>query len=101
MKNITRQKAEWWKRTQQAAQIMREHFGIERIGIIGDLVRPEPLSIWSNVVLVTWGMVHSIDRAGYMIYERFRDVEWPFDIIDADRTLPSYRRMIAEEMIEI
>src|SRR5207253_2315443 len=47
-----RRKADWWEVAREAAHIMRREFQFERIGVIGDLVRAEPLNYWSEVSLV-------------------------------------------------
>ncbi|MBD1847412.1 Uma2 family endonuclease [Cyanobacteria bacterium FACHB-63] len=50
----TQRKADWWKIARQAAELLREQFGLTRIGVIGDLVRPQPLNYWSEITLVSW-----------------------------------------------
>ena len=35
-----------------AAALLRERFGAQRVAVIGDLVRPEPLGFWSELTLV-------------------------------------------------
>ena len=46
----------WWHVAQQAAKVLRDHFGVQRVAVIGDLVRPEPLHFWSEMTLVAWGL---------------------------------------------
>lgn len=50
----TVRKAAWWKLARQTAALLREQFGLTRIGVIGDLVRPQPLNYWSEITLVSW-----------------------------------------------
>lgn len=47
-------KAAWWKLARQAAALLRETYGVTRVGVIGDLVRSQPLDYWSEIVLVAW-----------------------------------------------
>lgn len=49
-------KAEWWRLARQAATVLREQFGIDRVGVIGDLASPNPLNYWSEIQLVVWDM---------------------------------------------
>ncbi|MDJ0704653.1 MAG: Uma2 family endonuclease [Leptolyngbyaceae cyanobacterium MO_188.B28] len=47
-------KAAWRQLAQQAATILREQFGVQRVGLIGDLARPQSLNYWSEIKLVVW-----------------------------------------------
>ena len=47
-------KAEWWKLARQAAEQLRAHFDLGRLGVIGDLTMPQPLNYWSDITLVYW-----------------------------------------------
>jgi hypothetical protein len=96
-----KQKAEWWEIAQQAVKMLRKDYGAERIGVIGDLVRPTPLTIWSNIVLITWNMERRLDMAGHEIYEKLKHAKARIDIVDAKYARPSYPRAIANEMVEI
>ncbi|NJO75090.1 MAG: hypothetical protein HC833_15780 [Leptolyngbyaceae cyanobacterium RM1_406_9] len=56
-------KADAWKLARDTATFLRDHYSIEhsvrqslRILVAGDLVAPEPLNLWSEVVLVVWGL---------------------------------------------
>lgn len=46
-------KEAWWQLARQATKLLRDQFGLNRIGAIGDLVRPQPLNYWSEITLVT------------------------------------------------
>jgi predicted nucleotidyltransferase len=42
--------------------VLRERFGVQRVVILGDFVRPEPLHFWSELTLVVSGLPsHSYD----------------------------------------
>lgn len=47
-------KTEWWQLARQAATMLREQFDIQRVGVIGDLTRSQPLNYWSELQLVIW-----------------------------------------------
>ncbi len=47
-------KAEWWQLARQAAERLRAHFSLGRLGVIGDLTMPQPLNYWSDITLVYW-----------------------------------------------
>ncbi|MBD2068664.1 Uma2 family endonuclease [Leptolyngbya sp. FACHB-671] len=66
MQQDEQRKAEWWQLAQQAASVLREQFGIQRVGVIGDLVCPQPLNYWSEIQLVVWEMDR---RSGLDIYK--------------------------------
>jgi len=49
-------KAGDWKLARDTATFLQNHYSIDRIVVAGDLVAPEPLNLWSEVVLVVWGL---------------------------------------------
>jgi hypothetical protein len=55
----------WWNVARQAAALLRERFGVQRVAVIGDLVRPQPLGFWSELTLVAWGL----PKDHYAIYQ--------------------------------
>ncbi|NJL20025.1 MAG: Uma2 family endonuclease [Leptolyngbyaceae cyanobacterium SM1_3_5] len=50
-----KRKAQWWQLAHQAAALLRESYGVDRISVIGDLVRSDLLNYWSDLTLVVWG----------------------------------------------
>ncbi|MEI8305838.1 MAG: hypothetical protein WCF99_02120, partial [Chloroflexales bacterium] len=46
----------WWGRAREAAALLCERFSAQRVVILGDLVRPEPLHFWSELTLVVSGL---------------------------------------------
>jgi Uma2 family endonuclease len=70
-RNEATRKAEWWQIARQAAVYLREKFGAERVAVMGDLVKPQPLNYWSTIDLIGWGMA---DReANWELYQQFED----------------------------
>ncbi len=49
-------KAAAWKLARDTATFLRDHYPIDRIVVAGDLVTPNPLNLWSELVLVVWGL---------------------------------------------
>jgi Uma2 family endonuclease len=58
----------WWGRARKAAALLRERFGVQRVALLGDLVRPEPLHFWSELTLVASGL----PSHGYDVYTALR-----------------------------
>jgi hypothetical protein len=46
----------WWGVARQAASLLHKRFGVTRTAVIGDLVASAPLSYWSELTLVVWGL---------------------------------------------
>ncbi len=63
---------------------MLESFAPSRIGVIGDLTKPELLSYWSEITLVVWGL--SEDKR-WDIYSSVRKIkeDVPLSVIDVKR----------------
>ena len=86
--NLERQdrqrKAEWWIEAREIAAIIRKSFNPSKIGVIGDLTQPEPLSYWSEIIIVVWGL--SEDKR-WEIHSLLREVpkDIPRTIIDVER----------------
>lgn len=58
----------WWSRARAAAALLRERFGVQRVVVLGDLVRSEPLHFWSELTLVVSGL----PSYGYDMYTALR-----------------------------
>jgi hypothetical protein len=41
----------WWDKARQVAQMLRDKYGVTRIGVVGDLLEPYPLNYWSVLEL--------------------------------------------------
>ena len=95
-------KTEWWQKAREVAAIIQESFAPNKIGVIGDLTRPEPLSYWSEITLVIWGLTE--DKRGD-IYFLKREIEKsaPLSIIDVERDYLTceQKRDLELSMVEI
>ncbi len=95
-------KTEWWQKAREVAAIIRESFAPSRIGVIGDLTKPEPLSYWSEITLVVWGL--SEDKR-WDIYSSLREIneDVPLSVIDVERDYltDEQERNIESSLVEI
>ncbi|MEM1241546.1 MAG: Uma2 family endonuclease [Cyanobacteria bacterium P01_H01_bin.26] len=75
-------KAAWWSTAQQTAASLRHHFSVDKLGVIGDLVMPQPLNYWSDITLVYWEEFEDSWRA----YDVLRDIDpdMRVDLLRAD-----------------
>lgn len=96
-----RRKADWWEVAREAARVMRREFQFGRIGVIGGLVRAEPLNYWSEVSLVVWRDVPGDTWA--RLWERLKEVggRIPVEVIEADRARGWRRAAIEAALVEV
>jgi hypothetical protein len=89
----------WWSVARQAATLLRERFGVERVAAIGDLVRPAPLGFWSEITLVTWGL----PRDYYTIYRALDELarEPRIEIRNAEEASSRQRAAFAREAVDV
>jgi hypothetical protein len=92
-------KATWWGLARQAASLLREKYRMNRLAVIGDLARSEPLNLWSDITIVAWDLPEAIP------YEAHRDLfelnrEPGIDLIQAEHASPAQRREM-EQAVEL
>jgi hypothetical protein len=70
--------------------------------VMGDLVRTEPLNIWSSIDLVVFDQADSRKSwdASHFLYERFTDGP-DIDLIDPERATRAEQQAIAGEAVEV
>ena len=68
-------RSHWWEVARRAAAELRERFEFGRLVVIGDLVRPKPLNLWSVIKMVAFDLDKKQDTwdASHYLYERYRD----------------------------
>jgi hypothetical protein len=93
-------RAEWWALAHQAAALLREQYRYQRLAVIGDLVRSEPLGRWSELTLVAWDAPGGKDFSMWDTLWKLSD-EPPIDLIDADHASPAQRQAIEQEAVEL
>jgi Uma2 family endonuclease len=89
----------WWSVARQAAALLRERFGVQRVAVIGDLVRPAPLGFWSEITLVAWGQ----PKEYYTIYQAFDELarEPRIEVRRAEEASPRQRAAFACEAVDV
>ncbi|MBW4637182.1 MAG: Uma2 family endonuclease [Gloeocapsa sp. UFS-A4-WI-NPMV-4B04] len=101
IRNDTERKAAWWQLARQAAALLREKYGMTRLGVIGDLVRSEPLNYWSEIEIVTW----ELEKSDYQIYHDLSELSQnpEIEIISAERKYlrAEQKHSIINELVEI
>lgn len=93
-------KAAWWNIARQAAALLRD-YGVTKLGVIGDLVRPQPLNYWSDITLVAWDVP---ERKGYEIYQDLRKLsqEPKLRLLEPDDYMTvEEKQAISKELVEI
>lgn len=94
-------KAAWWQIAHQAAAMLREKYGITRLGVIGDLVRSEPLNYWSEIEIVCW----ELERNLYQTYQDLSQLSQnpETQLISAEQKYlrAEQKHSIANELVEI
>jgi Uma2 family endonuclease len=97
--NDAGQRDAWWGIARQAAALLRERFAVQRVAVIGDLVRSTPLNFWSEITLVAWGLPHD----HYGIYKVLDELarEPRIDIREAEGATPRQQAAFAQEAVEI
>ncbi len=61
--SAAQEKAAWWDLARRAASLLRDKYPTERLAVVGDLVKPERLSAWSDLEILCWGLA----EAGYSV----------------------------------
>jgi hypothetical protein len=77
--------------------LLRERFGVQRVAVIGDLVRPAPLGFWSELTLVAWGL----PREHYAIYQVLDELRPRIDIRRAEDAASRQREAFACEVLDV
>jgi predicted nucleotidyltransferase len=83
----------------RAAELLRERFGVQRVVVIGDLVRPEPLHYWSEITLVAWGLPKERRELYTTLDELFTTPG--VDVRAAEDALPRQQLALQREAVEL
>jgi hypothetical protein len=93
-------KAEWWDFARRTAALLRQRHHLDRIAVVGDLVRPQPLNGWSSLKFVLWDVANehtwAISQTLYL-----HDDGHHCDFIRAEKARPHEREMIEREAVEV
>jgi predicted nucleotidyltransferase len=53
-REVRRERA--WKLVRQAAALLKEKYGVQRVAVFGSLTHSDRFSLWSDVDLAAWGL---------------------------------------------
>jgi predicted nucleotidyltransferase len=86
---------QWWQQARTVARQLREDHGVKGVGVMGALVRDEPLNVWSRIQLVVWDVPEEVQlwHLGQSLPEKP-----PIEVIAAVRALPGEWQEIAQQM---
>lgn len=89
----------WWSVARRTAALLRERFGVERVVVIGDLVRPDPLHFWSQLTLVGW----NLPQDSYALYQALHELpdDPRIDLHAAERVSPRQQAAFAVEAVAL
>lgn len=93
----------WWQGAHKAVAMLRKKFGYGRMVVIGDLLRPEPLSPWSDVALVALDpptKKRDTLEVSRFLYEKFPE-DPDINLIEHKYATKSERQSIAAEGVEV
>jgi hypothetical protein len=92
----------WWQVARKAVDLLRKKFGYGRMVVIGDLLRPKPLSPWSDVTLVVFDSPKQKDslEVSRFLYDKFRE-DPDINLIEYKYASPSEREAVAAEGVEV
>lgn len=95
---LRRQRA--WRVARQAAQVLREQFGAQRVVIFGSLAQRGWFTRWSDIDLAAWGVP---DERFYLAVATITALSPAFkvDLIDPETCRPCLRQAIEREGIEL
>jgi Uma2 family endonuclease len=88
-------RAHWWQVAREAAGLLRARFGLSGLTVIGDLLREQPLDLWSMITLVASDLPdrHDTWEAAQFLYEKYRD-EPDIDLIRYEHATRSERQAV-------
>lgn len=89
----------WWSRARDMAELLRRETGVERVAVVGDLVRTRPLHYWSELTLVVSPMPDWSDPALRTLFTSDEDPR--IDLINAEKPTPAEQRLMSTGKVEI
>jgi hypothetical protein len=95
-------KQQAWQVARRAADFLRERFGYGRVVVIGDLVRPQPLDVWSLIHLVAFDPPKQDNgwETYRLLSEQFPDEE-RIELTDFKRLSKSEKENVDAEGVEV
>ncbi len=85
-----------WELAREAANLLRRHYGVERVAVFGSILSPDLFDDRSDVDLAAWGLT-SVNwlRAIVAVQSLSREIE--LNLVDVDCCSPELRRVIERD----
>lgn len=92
----------WWQVAREAAAELREKFGFAKLSVIGDLLGPQPLNVWSDITLVAQELPKGRDtwEASHFLYKKYRD-EPDINLLSYEHATSAEREALAGNGVEV
>lgn len=100
VQNIQEYKVQVWQLVHQAATLLRTQYGASRLGVIGDLVKPEPLNFWAEITIVAWDLPSGLMGKPYLAVSDLSE-SFNLHLIDVEDATDIQLDAIASELVEI
>lgn len=97
---VQQRKQRAWQLAQQAAQILRNNFGAQKVAVIGSLAHEAWFTPWSDIDLVVWGIPPERFYAAVGAVAEL-STEFTIDLIDAETVRSNLRETIEREGREL
>ncbi len=100
--NDAARRQHWWDVARRAAAFVRKKIDCQRVAVIGDLVKSEPLNLWSDIQLVIWREKSDRDLWNLWdaMHKRFKD-EPDIEFVDPEHATKAEREAIAAQAVEV
>jgi predicted nucleotidyltransferase len=89
-----------WCAAREAARLLKERFGANRVVVFGSLTRPGSFTRWSDVDLAAWGLMPR-DTFRAMSAVADVDLEISVQLVDVATCRPDLRAAIEREGIDL
>ncbi|BAZ08345.1 hypothetical protein NIES4071_01500 [Calothrix sp. NIES-4071] len=100
VQNTQEYKAQVWQLLHKTAILLREKYGASRLGVIGKLVKPEPLNFWDEITIVAWNLPSGQMGKAYLAVSEFSE-SFYLHLIDAEDATDIQLDEMASGLVEI
>jgi predicted nucleotidyltransferase len=89
-----------WKLANQAARLLKEQFGVQRVAAFGSLTHPDRFTRWSDVDLAAWGLTSdNWLKAIGAVNSLSREIE--LNLVDVTTVSPELYAVIEKEGVDL
>ncbi len=89
-----------WELARQAAELLRERFGVQRVVVFGSLVHEGRFTRWSDVDVAAWGLTaKNWLKAMAAVHELSDDIT--VNLVDIATCTPELRAVIERDGVEL